>query len=65
MGLEMFYNKTVTLFNRSFNAETEEEKYFPTLLENVNLVETKNKQACGYGVLILLTNQHLSNQVLF
>ena len=38
MGLEMFYNKTVTLFNRSFNAETEEEKYFPTLLENVNLV---------------------------
>ena len=36
-----FDNKTVTLFNRSFNAETEEETYYPTLLEGVDLVETK------------------------
>lgn len=35
-----FDNKTVTLFNRSFNAETEEETYYPTLLEGVDLVET-------------------------
>nr|DAO08261.1 MAG TPA: hypothetical protein [Caudoviricetes sp.] len=33
--------------------------------KNWRRVETKNKQACGYGVLILLTNRHLSNQVLF
>ena len=50
MGLEMFYNKTVTLFNRSFNAETEEEKYFPTLLENVNLVETKGANISKSGM---------------
>lgn len=50
MGLEMFYNKTVTLFNRSFNAETEEEKYYPTLLENVNLVETKGANVSKSGM---------------
>ena len=50
MGLEMFYDKTVTLFNRSFNAETEEEKYFPTLLENVNLVETKGANISKSGM---------------
>nr|DAY63020.1 MAG TPA: hypothetical protein [Caudoviricetes sp.] len=32
--------------------------------KNWRRVETKNKQACGYGVL-LSANQHLSNQVLF
>ncbi|MCI7129639.1 MAG: hypothetical protein MSA09_03580 [Lachnospiraceae bacterium] len=50
MGLEMFYNKTVTLFNRSFNEETEEEKYYPTLLENVNLVETKGANVSKSGM---------------
>lgn len=50
MELEMFYNKTVTLFNRSFNAETEEEKYFPSLLENVNLVETKGANISKSGM---------------
>ena len=50
MGLEMFYNKTVTLFNRSFNAETEEESYYPTLLENVNLVETKGANISKSGM---------------
>ena len=32
--------------------------------KNWRKAETKNKQACGYGVL-LSANQHLSNQVLF
>lgn len=50
MGLEMFYNKTVTLFNRSFNAETEEEKYYPTLLENVDLAETKGANVSKSGM---------------
>ena len=48
MGL--FYNKTVTLFNRSFNAETEEEKYYPTLLERVNLIETKGANVSKSGM---------------
>ena len=48
MGL--FYNNTVTLFNRSFNAETEEEKYYPTLLERVNLIETKGANVSKSGM---------------
>lgn len=45
-----FDNKTVTLFNRSFNAETEEEKYYPTLLEGVDLVETKGANVSKSGM---------------
>lgn len=45
-----FDNKTVTLFNRSFNAETEEETYYPTLLENVDLVETKGANVSKSGM---------------
>lgn len=45
-----FDNKTVTLFNRSFNAETEEETYYPTLLEDVDLVETKGANVSKSGM---------------
>lgn len=45
-----FDNKTVTLFNRSFNAETEEETYYPTLLEGVDLVETKGVNVSKSGM---------------
>ena len=45
-----FDNKTVTLFNRSFNAETEDETYYPTLLEGVDLVETKGANVSKSGM---------------
>ena len=45
-----FDNKTVTLFNRSFNAETEEETYYSTLLEGVDLVETKGTNVSKSGM---------------
>lgn len=45
-----FDNKTVTLFNRSFNAETEEETYYPTLLDGVDLVETKGANVSKSGM---------------
>lgn len=45
-----FDNKTVTLFNRSFDAETEEETYYPTLLEGVDLVETKGANVSKSGM---------------
>lgn len=45
-----FDNKTVTLFNRSFNAETEEETYYPTLLGGVDLVETKGANVSKSGM---------------
>ena len=45
-----FDNKTVTLFNRSFNAETEEETYYPTLLEGVDLAETKGANVSKSGM---------------
>ena len=51
-GCEMgfFDNKTVTLFNRAFDPETEEEKYYPTLLEGVDLVETKGANVSKSGM---------------
>lgn len=45
-----FDNKTVTLFNRSYNAETEKETYYPTLLEGVDLVETKGANVSRSGM---------------
>lgn len=45
-----FDDKTVTLFNRSFNTETEEETYYPTLLEGVDLVETKGANVSKSGM---------------
>ena len=45
-----FDNKAVTLFNRSFNAETEDETYYPTLLEGVDLVETKGANVSKSGM---------------
>lgn len=45
-----FDNKIVTLFNRSFNAKTEEETYYPTLLEGVDLVETKGANVSKSGM---------------
>jgi hypothetical protein len=50
MGLEMFYNKTVTLFNRFCDPDTEEERYYPTLLDHVNLVETKGANVSKSGM---------------
>lgn len=40
-GFSLFYNNTVTLYNRYFNPETEVEKWYPTVLPNVNLVITR------------------------
>ncbi len=48
--MAFFDNKTVTLFNRSFNPETEEETYYPTLLEGVDLVETKGANVSKSGM---------------
>ena len=48
MGL--FYNDMVTLFNRFYNPDTDETKYYPTLLENVNLVETKGANVTKSGM---------------
>lgn len=45
-----FDNKIVTLFNRAFNAETEEETYYITLLEGVDLVETKGANVSKSGM---------------
>lgn len=51
-GYEMgfFDNKTVTVFNRSYNAETEQETYYPTMLEGVDLVETKGANVSKSGM---------------
>lgn len=48
MGL--FYNDTVTLFNRFYDPDTDETRYYPTLLENVNLVETKGANVTKSGL---------------
>lgn len=48
MGL--FYNDTVTLFNRFYDPDTDETKYYLTLLENVNLVETKGANVTKSGL---------------
>lgn len=45
-----FDNKTVTIFNRSSNADTEKETYYPTLLEGVDLVETKGENVSKSGM---------------
>ena len=45
-----FDNKTVTLFNRSVNPETGGERYYPTLLEGVDLVETKGANVSKSGM---------------
>lgn len=50
MGLGLFYNDTVTLFNYFCDPDTEEEKYYPTLLERVNLVETKGANVTKSGM---------------
>ena len=45
-----FDNKTVTLFIRAFDPETGKEKYYPTLLEGVDLVETKGANVSKSGI---------------
>lgn len=50
MGLGLFYNDTVTLFNRFYDPDTDEERYYPTLLECVNLVETKGANVSTSGM---------------
>ena len=50
MGLGLFYNDTATLFNYFCDPDTEEEKYYPTLLESVNLVETKGANVSKSGM---------------
>lgn len=45
-----FDDKTVTLFNRSYNQTTEEEKYFLTLLKGVDLVETRGADVTKSGM---------------
>lgn len=48
--VRLFYNDTVTLFNRFYDPDTDETKYYPTLLENVNLVETKGANVTKSGL---------------
>ncbi len=48
--LGLFYNDAVTLFNRFYDPDTDETKYYPTLLENVNLVETKGANVTKSGM---------------
>ena len=50
MGLGLFYNHTVALFNCFCDPDTEEEKCYLTLLENVNLVETKGANVTKSGM---------------
>ena len=50
MGFGLYYNDTVTLFNRFFDPDTDEERYYPTLLECVNLVETKGANVSKSGM---------------
>lgn len=45
-----FDNKTVTLFNCSVNPGTDKETYYPTLLEGVDLVETKGANVSKSGM---------------
>lgn len=48
--VRLFYNDTVTLFNHFYDPDTDETKYYPTLLENVNLVETKGANVTKSGL---------------
>ncbi len=50
MGLGLFYNDTVTLFNRFLDPDTGEERYYPTLLKQVNLVEKDSAAISKNGV---------------
>ena len=44
-----FDNKVVTVFNQSINGETGECVYFPTLLQNVDIVVKHSKTAAKDG----------------
>lgn len=48
-GFSLFYNNTVTLYNRYFDPETEAEKWYPTVLPNVNLVITRGANVTKAG----------------
>lgn len=50
MGLGLFYNDTVTLFNHFYDPDADLEIYYPTLLEHVNLVETKGANVTKSGM---------------
>lgn len=45
-----FDNKTVTIFNRVFDPDTEVERYYPTLLGGVDLVETQGANISKSGM---------------
>lgn len=47
--MRFFDNDTVTLFNYYMNPDTEDEKYFITVLENVDLIETKGANVTKSG----------------
>ena len=48
--MEFFDNKKVTLFNRLYNADTEEETYYSTLLDCVDLTETSGRNVSKNGI---------------
>lgn len=50
MGFGLFYNDTVTLFNHFYDPDADLEIYYPTLLEHVNLVETKGANVSKSGM---------------
>lgn len=50
MGLGLFYNDTVTVFNRYMNPDSGADEFYPTLLANVNLVETKGANVTKSGM---------------
>lgn len=45
-----FDKKIVTIFNRFFDPETEEEKYYPTVLDSVDIVETRGANITNSGM---------------
>ena len=50
MGWGIFYNDTVTLFNKCLDENTGEELWFPKVFEGVNLVETKGNHIKETGL---------------
>lgn len=47
---DIFYNKTVTVYNRSVDGLMETETWYPTVLENVRLLVTKGANVSKSGM---------------
>ena len=49
-GLSVFYNDTVTVYNRILDVDSENETWLPSVLEKVNLVVTKGANVSKSGI---------------